>query len=208
MGRFLSRSIGSIFIDESPPCPTVLEFQHCKTRCERRSPNQKALILEVSEATSALPRWDKFLSTCPQSLCLSPVSRHPIWPSFILNPSASLQDFYNHSTHGFRDAPSRKVDWEEHCMGHAATLSPHSDSTFPIPIRATHPLTPRSDPPFSLLGLQICAANQPALPIHSFRVEDGEAVPALSPSPPLPFPSPPADYGLRLPSQEGEVGRI
>ena len=70
------------------------------------------------------------------------------------------------------------------------------------------PLTPRSDPPFSLLGLQICAANQPALPIHSFRVEDGEAVPALSPSPPLPFPSPPADYGLRLPSQEGEVGRI
>ena len=137
---------------------------------------------EVSEATSALPRWDKFLSTCPQSLCLSPVSRHPIWPSFILNPSASLQDGRNHSTHGFRDAPSREVDWEKHCMGHAATLSPHSISTFPIPIRATHPLTPRSDPPFSLLGLQICAANQPALPIHSFRVEDGEAVPALSPS--------------------------
>ena len=49
----------------------------------------------------------------------------------------------------------------------------------------------------SLLGLQICAANQPALPIHSFRVEDGEAVPALSPSPP-------ADYGLRLPREKWE----
>ena len=201
MGRFLS--IGSIFIDERepPPCPTVVEFQHCKTRRDKRSSNQKALIPEVRQATSALSRWDKFLSTCPQSLCLSPVSRHPIWPSFILNPSASLQDGENHSTRGFRDAPSREVDWEKHCMGHAETLSPHSISTFPIPIRATHPLTPRSDPPFSLLGLQICAANQPALPIHSFRVEDGEAVPALSPSPP-------ADYGLRLPSQEGEVGRI
>ena len=30
LGRFLS--IGSILIDEPPPCPTVLEFQHCKTR--------------------------------------------------------------------------------------------------------------------------------------------------------------------------------
>ena len=83
-------------------------------------------------------------------------------------------------------------------------LSPHSISTFPIPIRPTHP--PSLPPslrrsPFLSLGYKSAPSPSPALPIHSFRVENGEAVPVLSP-----LPLPPADYGRAR--SEGEVGRI
>ena len=72
-----------------------------------------------------------------------------------------------HFHYGFRDTPSRGVDCEKKFLRYAATLTafhlyfPNSNPSNSPSLRFPS-LPPFADPPLSLFGLQICAANPPS----------------------------------------------
>ena len=121
-----------------------------------RSCGGKSALADGTNSSLLAPNRSVFLLSCATQSG-SPLSSTPL-PLF-----RTAKPFH----YGFRDTPSRGVDCENKFLRYAATLTafhlyfPNSNPSNSPSLRFPS-LPPFADPPLSLFGLQICAANPPS----------------------------------------------